>query len=133
MTKAETNVDMMLANLDPMMRQSMATAMQGQQLSSDQQRVMDAIRAEVLQVLREELAWNKMRPLYVQIYQETFTQEEIDGLIAFYKSPAGIAFVEKMPVVMQKSMSIMQSRIAPMMEKMKATMQQATAKAKATN
>jgi hypothetical protein len=131
-TKAERNVDTMLANLDPMMRQSIATAAQGQHLSSDQQRVMDATRAEFVQVLREELAWDKMRPLYVQIYQETFTQEEIDGLIAFYKSPAGVAFVEKMPVVMQKSMSIMQSRIAPMMEKMKATMQQATDKAKAT-
>jgi len=72
-----------------------------------------------------------MRPLYIQIYQETFTQEEIDGLIAFYKSPAGVAFVDKMPVVMQRSMSIMQSRIAPMMEKMKAAMQQAADEAKA--
>ena len=110
----------------------MAAAAQGQQLSSDQQRDIDTTLAMRVQVLHEELAWDKMRLVYVQIYQETFTQEEIDGLIAFYKSPAGVAFVEKMPVVMQKSMSIMQSRIAPMMEKMKATMQQATAKARAT-
>ena len=131
-TRAEANVDTMLANVDPIMRQSMAAAAQGQQLSSDQQRDIDTTLAMLVQVLHEELAWDKMRLVYVQIYQETFTQEEIDGLIAFYKSPAGVAFVEKMPVVMQKSMSIMQSRIAPMMEKMKATMQQATAKARAT-
>jgi uncharacterized protein len=61
-------------------------------------------------MLREEMTWDKLRPVYVQIYQESFTQEEIDGLIAFYESPAGFAFVEKMPFVMQKSMSIMQSR-----------------------
>ena len=124
-TKAQRNVDTMLSNLDPMMRQSMATATKGQQLSAEQQRMMDATRAQFVQVLREEMAWDKMHPLYVQIYQETFTQEEIDGLIAFYKSPAGVAFVEKMPVVMQKSMSLMQSRMAPMMERMKAATQQA--------
>lgn len=100
-------------------------------MSAEQQRVVDATRAKLVQVLREELSWDKLRPVYVQIYQETFTQEEIDGLIAFYNSPAGAAFVEKMPVVMQRSMSIMQSRTAPMMEKMKAAMQQAIAEAKA--
>ena len=81
--------------------------------------------------MREEMTWDKLRPLYVQIYQESFTQEEIDGLIAFYESPAGVAFVEKMPFVMQKSMSIMQSRMAPMMEKMKAAIKEAIAEPKA--
>ena len=130
-TRVEKLGDTMLANIDQMMRQSMAASARGQQLSAEQQRVVDATRAKLVQVLREELSWDKLRPVYVQIYQETFTQEEIDGLIAFYNSPAGAAFVEKMPVVMQRSMSIMQSRTAPMMEKMKAAMQQAIAEAKA--
>jgi hypothetical protein len=82
-------------------------------------------------MLREEMTWDKLRPLYVQIYQESFTQEEIDRPIAFYESPAGVAFVEKMPFVMQKSMSIMQSRMAPMMEKMKAAMKEALGLAQA--
>jgi uncharacterized protein len=131
-TKAEERADTMRASVDQLMRQSMAIAMQSQQLSAEQQRVVDATRVQIVQVLREELAWDKMRPLVVKIYQETFTQEEIDGLIAFYRSPAGAAFVEKMPLVTQKSMSIMQSRIAPMMEKMRATIQRAAAEAKAT-
>jgi hypothetical protein len=29
--------------------------------------------------MREEMTWDKLRPLYVQIYQKSFTQEEIDG------------------------------------------------------
>jgi hypothetical protein len=132
MTKAEEHANGMFASIDQLMRQSMATAVQGRQLSAEQQRVVDATRAKIVQVLREEMAWEKMRPLFIQIYQESFTQDEIDGLIAFYQSPAGVAFVEKMPVVMQKSMSIMQSRMAPIMEKMKVAMQQAIAEAKTT-
>jgi len=131
-TKAEERADTMLASVDQLMRQSMATAMQSQQLSVEQQRFVDATRTQIVQVLREELAWDKMRPLVVKIYQESFTQEEIDGLIAFYRSPTGVAFVEKMPLVTQKYMSIVQSRVAPMMEKMKAAIQRAAAEAKAT-
>jgi len=130
-TKAERNVDTMLANLEPVMRQSMATATKGQPLSPGQMRALDAVRAQIVQAVREEMAWDKMHPIYVQIYQETFTQEEIDGLIAFYRSPAGVAFVEKMPVIMQKSMSIMQSRMAPMMERMRAAAKQAVDESKA--
>ena len=38
--------------------------------------------------MREEMTWDRLHPLYVRIYQESFTQEEIDGLIVFYESPA---------------------------------------------
>jgi hypothetical protein len=129
--KVEKVIDTMLVNVDQVMRRSMEAAVQGQPLSPEQQRVAEATAAKFVQVMREEMTWDKLRPLYVQIYQESFTQEEIDGLIAFYESPAGVAFVEKMPVVMQKSMSIMQSRVAPMMEKMKAAMKEAIAEPKA--
>ena len=130
-TKVEKLLDTMSVNVDQVMRRSMEASMQGQPLSPEQRRVIDATAASFVQVMREEMTWDKMRPLYVQIYQESFTQEEIDGLIAFYESPAGVAFVEKMPFVMQKSMSIMQSRLAPMMEKMKAAMKEAIAEPKA--
>jgi len=129
--KVEKMLDTMLVNVDQVMRRSMEASTPGQPLSPEQRRVVDAKGAKFVQVMREEMTWDKLRPLYVQIYQESFTQEEIDGLIAFYESPAGVAFIEKMPVVMQKSMSIMQSRMAPMLEKMKAAMKEATPETKA--
>ena len=129
--RVEKLLDTMLVNVDQVMRHSMEASTQGQPLSPEQRRVVDATAAKFVQVMREEMTWDKLRPLYVQIYQESFTQEEIDGLIAFYESSAGVAFVEKMPVVMQKSMSIMQSRMAPMMEKMKAAMKEAIPETKA--
>jgi hypothetical protein len=129
--KVEKMLDTMFANVDQVMRRSMESGVQGQQLSPEQRRVVEATAAKSVRVMREEMTWDKLRPLYVQIYQESFTQEEIDGLIAFYESPAGVAFVEKMPFVMQKSMSIMQSRMAPMLEKMKAAMKEAIAEPKA--
>jgi hypothetical protein len=74
--------------------------------------------------VKSELSWEKMRDLYQQVYAETFTQEEVDGLIAFYESPAGKAFVAKMPTVMQKSMVLMQQRMAPMVQRLQQSLQE---------
>lgn len=130
-TKTEKTLDSMYFLVEKSMHQYLAESLKDKNLSPNQKRLIDAAPSKFTQVMREEMSWEMMRPLYIQIYQESFTQEEIDGLIAFYKSPAGSAFVEKMPVVMQKTMSVMQSRMGPMMEKMQAAMNQAIAEAKA--
>ena len=123
--RAQQNFEGMLRNLEPMMHQGMAAAMQGRTPTPEQQRAMDNTAASFAKVMREEFSWEAMRALQAQIYRETFTQEEIDGLIAFYESPIGQAFVDKMPIAMQKSMSLMQARIGPMIARMTAAMRDA--------
>ena len=129
--RAEKTMEAVFANLDQTMHQSMVAATQGQTLSAEQQRVFVTTSSKFSQIIREEMSWAKMQPLYVQIYRESFTEEEIAGLLAFYTSPAGVAYIEKIPVVLQKSMVIMQARMAPMREKMKIAVQQAVEEAKA--
>lgn len=130
-TKTEKTLDAAYGNMDKFMRQMLNDSLRGEKLTPGQQKYIDDFSAKYVQGIREELSWSKLHPLFVQIYQDTFSQEEIDGLVAFYKSPAGAAFVEKMPLVMQKSMVAMQGRLVPLMEKMKAAARQAAADAKA--
>ena len=129
-TKSETIIDGMLVNIEQSMRQGMATAQKGQQITAEQQRSMDLLPAKFAKVFREAMNWASMRPMFVQIYQESYTQEEVDGLVAFYQSPIGVAYIEKMPIVMQKSMTLVQTRMGPMMEKMQAALKQAMEEAK---
>jgi hypothetical protein len=128
--RAQQNIEAMLPAMEQMTRQAQGAATAGKAHSAEQQRVMDAVAARLFQVIREELSWSNMRPVYLQIYRESFTQEEVDGVLAFYTSPAGIAFVEKMPLVMQKSTELMQGRMAPMIKRIRAEMQQALAEAR---
>ena len=46
-------------------------------------------------------------------------------MLAFYKTPTGRALIKKMPVVMQKSMTEMQKRMVPLMEKLHKIQQEA--------
>lgn len=124
-TKAESMVDAMLSNLTPIMRQGMAQALSGKPVSPAQQQVLDAMPAKFTNIMRDEMSWSKMKPQYIRIYQESFSQEDVEGFIAFYRSPAGQSYIDKMPIVMQKSMAMgaqMSQNVGP---KMKAAIDQA--------
>jgi len=57
-----------------------------------------------------------------EIYRKSFSQSEIDGMLKFYKTPAGKAVIAKMPVVMQNTMQVMQGEMAEMVPKMQQLM-----------
>jgi hypothetical protein len=129
-TKSEALLESIFGNLEQAMRQGVVQAVAGKSLSAEQQRYLEAVPKRFVGAMREELSWESLKPMYIEIYRDSFTQEEVDGLISFYQSPVGMAFVNKMPVVMQKSMVSMQSRLQPMVEKMKTAMRQALEEAK---
>jgi hypothetical protein len=70
--------------------------------------------------------------MYMRVYHDSFTQSEIDGIIRFYKTPAGKAMVNKVPVVMQNVMHEMQAMIKPMQQKMIEIQRQAAQQIEAT-
>ena len=53
----------------------------------------------------------KIRPELVKAYLETFTDEEIDGMLAFYETPAGRATVTKIPAINTRMSGVIQTEI----------------------
>jgi uncharacterized protein len=129
-TKIEKLSDGIYAGMETSMRQAMK-APNGQALTSQQQRIADTLPAKLVVILRDELSWSKMLPLYVKLYQETFTQEEIDGLIAFYKTPVGMSYSDKLPTLTQKTMSTMHEQMAPLMKRTQAMVKETMEELKA--
>lgn len=74
---------------------------------------IQTMQRQMVQILREEMAWEKVQPIYRQIYKETFTQEEIDGMLAFYRSPAGQALLKKTPQATKRAKQIAHNRLLP--------------------
>lgn len=52
-------------------------------------------------------SWEKIKPIMVDAYAETFTEDELVGLTTFYRSPVGQAFLEKTPEMSMKMMGRM--------------------------
>ena len=81
------------------MRQMMQQMLAGKPVSPEQQRFLDAMPSKFVALMRQEFNWATMKPRYVTLYTESFEQDEVDGLIAFYQCPTGQAFLSKMPAV----------------------------------
>ena len=124
-------VDSMKIQMDAFMKNAMQQATQGQSVSPRIQKDIDKRQSELMTVLNEELAWEKLEPLYIRVYRQSFSQEEVDGLIAFYKTPTGQAMINKMPVVMQNTFNELQQRMGPMMRRIQRMQQEVVAEIQA--
>lgn len=120
-----------MAQVDAMMQGSMQHALKGQALTPDQQKILDQMRAKMLVLLKEQISWDALEPMMIDIYQKSFTEQEIRGMLDFYKSDAGKAVIAKMPLVMQHTMQAMQLRMGELMPKIDRLQQETIAQLKA--
>ncbi len=129
--RAHKLLDAMVAQMDAYMKQAMQQATQGQRMTPQIQKDIERRQAEMMAAMKELIDWNKLEPMYVRIYQKSFTQGEIDGLIAFYKTSTGQALLTKMPVVMQNTMNELQQMMQPMMQRIGRMQQEVVAEIQA--
>ncbi len=83
----------------------------------------DAIQ-KTMDLVMSEMSWDKLKGDYISIYAETFTVEELKGLVRFYASPIGKKLIEKQPELMQRSMQISQKQMMALMPKIQELTQQ---------
>jgi hypothetical protein len=120
--KAKIEEMLQLTHYDQMMKQILEQ-MKGMQIEQMKKTDMPAearaqseeIQQKTMALVADRMSYEKFKPIFIQIYAEVFSEEEIDGIISFYKSPAGKAMIEKSPLLMQ--------RVMPMMQKVTADLQ----------
>jgi hypothetical protein len=126
-------LDATMAQMDALMRQAMQQATRGQFVSPKVQKDIDRRQAEMMSIFKETLDWNRLGPMYVRVYQKSFTQPEIDNLIAMYRTPGAQTMLNKMPIVLQNTMAEMQQIMQPMMQRIQRMQQEVVAELQADN
>src|SRR5690606_37919127 len=117
-TRAREMLDATLPQIEASQQQMLAQMTAGRELDAAQRQRIDALLASSSSAVRKALSWENLAPVYRDIYRQTFTGEDIDAIIAFYESPAGQRMLEKMPALMQNTMTAMQRLIVPMLQQM---------------
>jgi hypothetical protein len=116
-----TRVQKMSENAIEQMKNMMAGVAKQTNVSPEATEKGKAMQDKMFALIESEMSWDKMRAEYAKVYAEVFTPEEVKGLIAFYKSPSGQAFLDKQPILMQKTMEMAQKRmmdLTPKIEEM---------------
>ncbi len=132
LTHARGMVEGMMKNLEATIRQGAASSIAqqsgGQPMTAAQQASLDRLIVRMTDLLTKNLRWEDLEPDYVRLYVDTFDQDEIDGMIAFYRTPTGQALIAKMPIVLQKSIALSQSRMQALMPQIMALVAEETKK-----
>ncbi|MDD3605464.1 MAG: DUF2059 domain-containing protein, partial [Kiritimatiellae bacterium] len=89
-------------------------------MAGDRKEQALAMQQKMMDLIAGEMSWDKIKTDYIGIYAETFTADELKGIIDFYKTPVGRKFIEKQPEIMEKSMRVTQKQMMTLMPKIQA-------------
>jgi hypothetical protein len=114
-----------LTKVDQMQKQVMAQmgAMMKQQAG-----VPSEQSQKILDLVAEKMSWDSLKPDFIKLYEDTYTEDEISGILLFYESPPGQAMLAKSPALMTNTMALMQKRMAQIKPEMDKMMKDMTAK-----
>jgi hypothetical protein len=70
-----------------------------------------AVEKNISQLIDAQLGWKAMQPGIVDLYANNFTEKELDAIVAFYKTPAGIALIVKISWIDGQVQQLAQSRL----------------------
>lgn len=114
-SRAQNMLDAMLPQMEAMQAQQFAEIAQKQPLTPEQKAGLQRIQQRTSQTLRQALAWSQMRPMYVDLYKQSFSKEDVLAMAEFYESPAGQSLLDKTPALMQNLMVAIQQKMTPLM------------------
>lgn len=92
-----------------------------------------SLQDEIMDMISAEMSWDNLKDDYIGIYSDTFTADELRGIIEFYKSPVGQKFVEKMPELQRRSMELSQKQTLELMPKIQSKSQEVMQKVRAAS
>ena len=94
------------------MKQMIPMQIQQQGMTSTDVVQQEKMMTGMMQIMSEEINYDKIRDDIAAVYADVFTEEELTGISAFYRTSAGQKFIEKQPELMMRSMQISQKRLS---------------------
>ena len=108
------------ARIDATSRQQLA----GVTLDADQKKSYDEFRRKVVDLLRSSATWKALEPDFNKLYSDAYTEDEIGGILAFYRTPVGRTMLAKTPELTEQSLAISQRRMAELTPKIQELVEQ---------
>lgn len=113
LTNSQASVDKMLDQMTGMITAQMKAQMP--KATPEQLAQVQEMQTRVMELVKSRMSLTKMREQYVKIYTELYSDDEINGMLAFYDSPAGRGFLQKTPLLAERMMAASQTQMGDLM------------------
>ncbi len=83
----------------------------------DQKKHYEEFRSRVIDLLRRSASWKALEPDFVRLYSDAYSEEELNGILVFYRSPTGRTMLARNLELTDKCIAISQRRMAELAPK----------------
>jgi hypothetical protein len=116
----EHNLDRMRSAMEQQVEATAKNAPGTEAMTPEKKKAQQDFIDGSMKVVDENFGWSVLEAAYVKLYADTYTETELDGILAFYKSPAGQAMLVKTPELSAGVMQIVHGRMDDFQPKMQA-------------
>ena len=117
-------LDQMMSSIQKEVQVMTQKSQSAQGMTPEQKKLTQNFMDKAMKIVNDSVGWTVLEPDYVKLYASTYTEAEIDGILAFYKSPVGQAMLEKTPELSAGGMQIVRGRMASFQPKIQALQQE---------
>ena len=86
-------------------------------INAEQKRLLETYENNVMGVVHDTMSWKALEPPMIDLYTSTYSEGEIDGILAFYKGPVGQSMLAKTPELTEKSMALTNTKLVSLQPK----------------
>ena len=123
-------IDTARAQMNSSSNATLGQALANRPLNEQQRQILRDEHEQIMALLGGALDWNTLEPEMIDVYRNHFTQQEIDQLLQFYRSPTGQMVVAKLPGATQEMMQKMQARVQALAPRIAELQRETAAKVK---
>jgi hypothetical protein len=91
----------------------------GATLTAAQKKESADFQAKIEALVTDSFSWNALKPEYVKLYADTYTYEDLDGIINFYQSSVGQKMLASTPALMKQSSTIAMNHMQEVQPRMR--------------
>lgn len=113
LTKTDTISQNMLANV-PIRVKTLAARQPSVAAATtpEQKKLADDYLNQMATIAQGGANWAALKPKIVDLYMAAFTEADLDGILAFFKTPSGQDYVAKSPELSGKTVDVLQGAIS---------------------
>ncbi|MBU2885152.1 DUF2059 domain-containing protein [Gilvimarinus agarilyticus] len=112
-----SNADALVDNIYVQFDQMLSGMKAQMGIKPSEEEIFDKHMQKIVDLMREEMSWAKLKEPMIDIYLEHYTEQEVQDMLAFYSSETGQSMVAKMPAVMNDSVQLSQGMMQSFMPK----------------
>ena len=120
LTHVDHSLDRMRSAMEQQVQATAKNAPGAEQMTPEKKKIQQEYIDNSMKVVDQQFGWPVLEPAFLRLYSDAYSESDLDGILAFYKSPAGQAMLAKAPELSSGLMEIVHGRMGDFQPKMQA-------------